>query len=237
MSKTLVNVPDYYPKFQCKCGDCRSTCCSGWGICFSMEEYFRLLGLPASDELRHRIDGTMSLLPDATPERYAQLNPNWLGRCPMQREDGHCALQRELGEEVLPKVCRLYPRGLRTAFDTKCSCSNSCEAVIEQFFNRTEPLRFLKMEMEGNLPQTQEVEPPYVAKQSRAIRDYSIAMLQDRSFPLWERLQKLGIALHTALTEHDLSCEFFESLAESLNELEPSVSADNVLDIVYLRYF
>ena len=49
-------VPDYYPAFSCKMGACRSACCVGWPITFSLEDYFRLTGSECSPELRQRSD-------------------------------------------------------------------------------------------------------------------------------------------------------------------------------------
>ncbi len=37
-------VPDYFPRFACKMGECRAACCRGWPVSISMENYFRLLG-------------------------------------------------------------------------------------------------------------------------------------------------------------------------------------------------
>ena len=109
-----VLVPDYFPDFVCKGGACRAVCCDGWGISVSMEEYFRLLGMDCSPQLRRKIDGAFHLAAHPSPQRYAQVTPNWQGDCPIRREDGLCALQCECGEGVLPTVCRVYPRGLRT---------------------------------------------------------------------------------------------------------------------------
>ena len=82
-----ILVPEYFPKFQCKCGACRSCCCKGWGVCVSRDDYFRLVGMNCTASLRKRLDRAFSVLADATPERYAGLNHDWRGRCYLQRED------------------------------------------------------------------------------------------------------------------------------------------------------
>lgn len=136
-------VPDYYENFHCKGGDCRSTCCDGWGISVTREEYFRLLGMDCPPDLRKRLDCAFHSPRDPSPERYMLLTPRWDGDCPLRAEDGLCALQCACGEEVLPSICRYYPRGVRTEFACECSCTNSCEKVLEMLFEREEPLTFV----------------------------------------------------------------------------------------------
>lgn len=74
-------VPDDYADFHCKCGKCRHTCCDGWAVTFPREDYFRLLSVPCSPELRRKLDTSLHLADDPTPERYAELLPNWEGHC------------------------------------------------------------------------------------------------------------------------------------------------------------
>lgn len=61
-------------------------------------------------------------------------------------------MQAELGAEVLPTICRLYPRGIRTEDGNECSCANSCEAVAELLLTYKEPLRFIRYGMDVCAP-------------------------------------------------------------------------------------
>ena len=57
MKETMAYlVPDYYPAFACKMGACRSACCEGWPISFSLTDYFKLLSVECSPELRRKIE-------------------------------------------------------------------------------------------------------------------------------------------------------------------------------------
>ena len=201
-------VPDYVPDFACKMGACRSACCEGWPISFTMDDYFRLLGVPCSPELRRRLDGSMQLALHPTPEEYTQITPRYDGQCPMRMADGRCLLHAELGESALAAVCRLYPRGVREEDGAyECSCANSCEAVLELLLSREAPLTFLRCA----LP----IEPPPAAPRHeffetagrpQEIRLFLIARMQDRRYPLPQRILALGKALHAlddALTAHD----------------------------------
>ena len=129
---------DYYDKFKCKCGDCRSVCCGGWGITVSDEEYFRLIGLDCPAELRYILDCALAVVDDPAPERYAMMKPSYTGKCRLINEQGLCSLQLECGEGALPAVCRMYPRSLT---ENHAGCSASCERVVELLM-RTDPLSF-----------------------------------------------------------------------------------------------
>lgn len=129
---------DYYDKFKCKCGECRSVCCGGWGITVSDEEYFRLIGLDCPAELRYILDCALAVVDDPCPERYAMMKPSYTGKCRLINEAGLCSLQIACGEEVLPAVCRMYPRSLT---EKHAGCSASCERVTEMLMRDT-PLSF-----------------------------------------------------------------------------------------------
>lgn len=181
-------VPDYYSDFRCKGPDCRSTCCHGWGVSISMKDYFRLLGIECSPALRKKLDCAFHLVESPTTERYAQITPNWEGNCPMLQPDGYCQLQCECGEKALPDICRYYPRGLHVDHLPECSCSNSCEAVLELLFKLDEPVRFHEETLSIDLPEN----PSLTERHYGEIRFHCIHVLQDRRYSLAQRLAHLG---------------------------------------------
>ena len=134
--------PDYYEHFACKQGRCRTSCCEGWPITISLKDYYRLLSLDCPSDLRAKLDCALHILDNPTDEEYAQLLPNFFGNCPMHLDDGRCALHAALGEAALPLVCRQYPRSIRRAPVAERCCANSCEAVLDMFLTRAEPIRF-----------------------------------------------------------------------------------------------
>lgn len=200
-------VPDYYPHFRCKQGACRTPCCEGWPISFSMQDYFRLLSVPCSSELRRKLDSAMHLCDHPMPEHYAQISPRWDGQCPLHLPDGRCQMHAELGEEMLSAVCRMYPRGVRTGEFREASCANSCEAVIEMLMNRTEPLRFLRIPVQHCLPDAPPRQHPFhTGGREQDIRLWLIGQLQNRAYPLPRRMLLLSEALMAvdhALAERD----------------------------------
>lgn len=189
-------MPDYFPAFSCKMGACRKPCCEGWPISISMTDYFKLLSVGCSAELRRKLDCALHLAEHPTQEAYAQISPRYDGQCPLHLSDGRCALHAELGEGMLSMVCRLYPRGVRQGEHRECSCANSCEAVPELLLHRSEPLCFISRPMSFNLPKA----PPrqhffHTAGREQEIRLWLISQLQNRSYPLPQRMLLLGEAM------------------------------------------
>lgn len=187
-------VLDYFEDFHCKCGQCRHNCCDGWAVTFSRDDYFRLLSVPCSPELRRKLDISLHMTNRPSPERYAQLLPNWEGHCPLQREDGLCGLQTECGEDGISTTCRYYPRGFRTLDDNQCACSASCEQVVELLLARRTPLTFHWRALTLAIPVSPRV-PAQEAEHTRSLRQDMIAMLQVREKPMAQRLMGLYAAI------------------------------------------
>lgn len=201
-------APDFYAPFLCKCGECRHSCCKGWNVSISEKEYFRLIGIDCSEQLRRRLDEAFFVPHDASPERYALLNHNYLGDCPLRLESGLCALQREKGESALPAVCKLYPRSIDPAL-AEATLANSCEAVLEGFICREAPITFETV-MLPERPTSRESE------ERLKVRKRCIALLQDRRLAVRYRIASIGDMLQTA---HAKRIPFSKRLA-ALIELE-----------------
>lgn len=186
-------VPAYYKDFSCKGGACRTCCCGGWAVTVSMKEYFSLLGLECSRELRYKIDGALHLLKDADENRFAQILPAFDGTCPMRRKsDGYCALQCECGEDVLPAVCRYYPRSPRLWPQAECCISCSCEKVLEDLIATPEKLTFEEKELAFYFDEEDE---PIVEKDVAEERKKCMDLLQDRAFSVTERMDHIFLFL------------------------------------------
>lgn len=216
-------IPDYYPRFACKMGACRSACCVGWPISISMKNYFYLLGLDCRRDLRERLDRGLRVLDRPTEEEYARFEPRYDGNCALRMQDGRCALHAGLGEDVLPDVCRLYPRGIHQSEDgAECSCANSCEAVLELLLAEEQPITFSRrmLTLQPPPPQPRIVVFDTLGRETD-IRLHLIKEIQDRSIPLPQRLLGLGDLterISLALQRHD---------AAMLDRIlqEPSVAA------------
>lgn len=178
---------DYFDDFQCKCGDCRHSCCRGWQINVNEQEYFRLIGMNCSDELHHRLECAFSQPQRPTEACYRTIAPNWLGQCHMLAEDGLCMLHRECGAAALPQVCNFYPRSLKRIgnFQLAC-CSGSCEKVIELLLSQ-DRLQLLEHE---------EAFEPLLSLQAQdaslELTMRCVQLVQDRTKSLGERIDAIA---------------------------------------------
>lgn len=201
-------VPDYYSDFSCKMGACRTACCIGWPVSITIDDYFKLVGVDCSNELRRRLDVALHLSTNPHPEDYARITPGFDGNCHLRMEDGRCLLQAELGEEALPHVCNLYPRGLRSDTNRECSCTNSCERVIELLFQHKQPITFHNTSLAFDCPPAAGRSVQFeTAGREQEIRLHFIKQLQQRAYPLPIRLMLLSHELNSmddALNAHDL---------------------------------
>jgi len=110
MTTTKVfTVPNYYKKFSCKVGDCRNSCCKGWDVTISRNDYFILQGMNCSKKIRHLLDKSLQILNRPTPECYAVIVKSDDNDCPFHMSTGYCMLQAQCGEKILPNICHYFP--------------------------------------------------------------------------------------------------------------------------------
>ena len=159
----------------------------------SMEEYFRLLGMDCSQALRRRLDCAFLLAEDADPEHYAKIHPNYLGKCPMHREDGLCALQCEGGEGVLPDVCRLFPRAAYVFGESRCVCSSACEHTVELLMADETPVEMETRLLPDHL--LQHARPVDFSPERMAVQEECLRQIRDRSVPLSRRIDRIAAYL------------------------------------------
>lgn len=98
-----IRKPAYYDAFQCLSGACPDTCCAGWEVCIdedSLARYQALTG-PLGEQIR------AALVTDADGDVCFCVEN---GHCALQRADGLCTIQAQLGEKALCKVCDAHPR-------------------------------------------------------------------------------------------------------------------------------
>lgn len=207
MSEHIFYVPDYYPLFACKCGDCRKSCCRGWNISFTMQEYFRCIGMDCSKELRRRLDGAFHPADHPDPDRYAVITPNWRGECPLIGEDGLCLLQKECGEEAMSGVCRYYPRTPKSRFGYSCTLTGSCERVIELLYGRKEPIRMLALPLKWDIALPAPSDDMQLRETWQMLRKEAVLTLQKRELPLHERLAAISYQ-QTEATDAEIFCAF-----------------------------
>lgn len=101
MTSILYEI-SFFRKFHCTIKDCPNTCCKGWRVIFDEETYQRYLAESGKNGIRLR-----SSIKKMNGEVYFRAS---LKRCTFYEKTGTCNLQRTLGTDYMPLVCRQYPR-------------------------------------------------------------------------------------------------------------------------------
>lgn len=181
----LYTIPDYYHEFTCTADKCEDTCCAGWQIMIdkkSLGKYRKVRGA-FGRRLRRSIDWKEGAFRQSADKRCAFLN-----------RDNLCDLYTALGKGNLCKTCRNYPRHIEEFENVReITLSVSCPAVAKILLGKTEPVRFLTYEKDGE----EEFEDfdPFLYSVLADARETMFRVLQDRKKDLeWRIVLTLALA-------------------------------------------
>lgn len=175
---------DYYKNFKCKCGECRSSCCEGWNVSVTLQEYFKLNNLECTEYFRKKLNDAFYIELKPTIDHYAIIKKNYEGDCVFHGNDGLCELHKNFGEQNIPSICNFYPRYINKEMALERSCSNSCEKVLEMLFEND-----LKLEIEYYETDDQLIN---ANKEYELSRKKMIEVLQTRSMSLKEKIYEIS---------------------------------------------
>lgn len=118
-------------------GECPNTCCKGWRVIFDEETYQRYLMEPGKNGRRLR-----SSIAKIDGEVYFR---DSLKVCTFYEKEGLCNLQRVLGTDYMPEVCRLFPR-FRQHYGSFAeeTLFLSCPEAARLFLEHMDALAFVK---------------------------------------------------------------------------------------------
>ena len=214
--------PDYASSFRCLAGACPDTCCKDWEIILDEDTLARYQKLPGAfgDKVR------AALTQDADGDTMFRLTD---GHCPLLREDGLCRVQLALGEEGLCNTCRQHPRFYEEYGSTKeLTLSISCPAAAKLLLEHDASVTFVSHEDGAPVSGCNDLDPErYLAL--RCARDTAIALVQNRSLSIFDRLGLLllfAVRLQKLLDEAaygrlDALLAQFSSLARCRRALSP----------------
>ena len=129
-------IPEFYPDFSCKAGQCQHSCCRGWEIDIDQDTAARYRSMPGSlgDRLRQNM---------LTREGHSCFRMDEAGKCPFLRADGLCQIIRETSEENLCVICTMHPRFFTYVGSYELAGTGlSCEKTVELLLGPSGPLRF-----------------------------------------------------------------------------------------------
>ena len=251
MSADLLQ-PHYADRFRCIGPECEESCCQGWGIFVDKATYKKYRATPA---LRQAASEHIKINPDARNNfQYARLKFPDGGGCPFLADDSLCSIQKRFGSEFLSKTCARYPRAL-ARFDGRMqralylSCPEAARTVLfhTQLLPSDGP-RYRQFVLEEAAP----VAPPAADFLVRQLRAFALDVLQDETYPVWQRLFVLGIVcrrVHELTTAQQTTkiCSLLAQYATMLREgalhspldnvpARPGLQLDLVLQLIKLRF-
>lgn len=191
--------PAYYDDFHCLMSACRLNCCrGGWHIGFSKKDYQTLKSQTGSPELNARLEHCVRRVRKGTfaGRDYGEFVLQG-GECPLLL-DGICALQKEKGAEVLPEVCRVFPRGARylPSGYFERMLTPACEGVLALLWELPEGVGFVSAPLpEEDRREWKDPGECALLPWFQDIRSVCIDILQNRRLPLPERVFAMGMAL------------------------------------------
>lgn len=204
MKKALVLKPEYYDSFSCKGSSCRQTCCGGWAITLSKEEYRKIQHYIRDNKIfSSRTYFQKMPATQRSDNSYMKMILDINQNCQFLNEKKLCNLQCHFGKETLPNTCNWFPRKLFENYGLFCAtASPGCEKVLEMLpINRS--LAFsIQEEYIGNcFPKSlsiQQIYPKDIYPYAQYFQDiYSmcILILQAQDVSLEDKMILLGIGL------------------------------------------
>ena len=189
--------PRYVKDFHCIGPDCEDSCCVGWTVHVDKASYKKYRATPA---LRAASLVHIQVNPEAANNfEYARIKLQPDGRCPFLSAGDLCNIQLHHGAEFLSQTCLRYPRTL-VRFDGQIEKGLylSCPEAARVVLLNPDLLAAQDQRQDGILYRNFRLEDAQNAvcldanEVARRLRTFTLDLLQDRSYPLWQRLFLLG---------------------------------------------
>lgn len=130
---------DYYDTFTCIADKCSFTCCQEWKIAVEDDTYIKWNRLSLTKQNNNYLDQYVKQK-DGT--RVIALNEQ--KQCPFLSEQKLCNLVLNLGDEVLPETCAIFPRQIHEFADRKEYSLVSCCPEVVDLMNQQDKISFTK---------------------------------------------------------------------------------------------
>jgi lysine-N-methylase len=184
--------PRYAESFRCVGPACEDSCCQGLGVYVDKGTYKKYRATPSLRGLASEHIALNTVSPDNF--KYARIRFNSDDACPFLDPDKLCIIQKRHGADFLSKTCSRYPRAL-VRFDGRMqkalylSCPEAARLVLlsPRLLSAFGAAGYEIFRLENS--QAAANSQPL----SRQLRSFSLQVLRDRSYPLWQRLFALGI--------------------------------------------
>ena len=199
--KRSLLIPQYFKNFTCIGSDCEDSCCIGWRVDIDHNTYKKYRSLKDS-KLTPLIKKSISRNRSGNNEStYAKINLEE-GCCPFLDDKKLCKIQLEKGHTYLSNVCTVYPRMTNSIDGTlEKSLTMSCPQAVRIALLNPQPMEF--DECDESVDTTNMILHkfnvndinmlPKGSKYFWDLRIFTISILQNRDYEIWERLIILGL--------------------------------------------
>jgi lysine-N-methylase len=224
----------HYETFRCIGADCEDTCCDGWSVTVDRHTYDKYQGC-SDPELAVPLRELVTINANAAnDDEYATFKLSET-HCPFLAQ-GLCSIQGRLGEDYLSNTCATYPRMMTVAGDVlERTLDLSCPEAARIVLLDPAPLRFEERESNGeafrignvsvpDTPNSKYGDKPY--PYFREVRGLAVTLLQERMYPLWQRLLILAYF-----------CDKLNEMAEAGNDQDVPKIIQGYLDAALHRLF
>lgn len=199
MKFATILEPACFQHFFCKGPECSDTCCAGWDIIIdeaTSQQYAACEDVELNALFEKHLD--FERASTTSSQTYVKLEQQ---SCPFLTEERLCRIQQRLGEEALSLTCANYPRIFNQIDDVlERSLCSSCFQAAQLILLNKEPMQFIRRKESVALPPqkfgvihsaSEITVKPYAY--FTAIRKFVIELLQNRTYPLWQRLSLLSV--------------------------------------------
>ena len=233
-----ITEPSYYRQFQCIAATCPDSCCTGWDVAIDQTTYelyqncqhTKLQPLFRQHIMRNTEPvGTSGYIP------YALIKMQ-NSHCPFHDSDGLCLIQKSLGETALSATCANYPRNYNVVDGIlERSLNLSCPEAARLVLLSDTPLQVGFYEAEVEIPPEQvdsldtatgRPEKPF--RHFQPIRALIVATLQNRTYPVWQRVLLLNLFCHQLAVLS--SAEYDERIPRLLDDFSENVQSGALRD-------
>lgn len=211
-----TRVISFYEQFHCLANQCPHTCCNGWMIPVdeaTAECYEKMPGLRGRRMRFFLKRGERTVLRRV------------LGRCPYENSDHLCQHQCNGELELMPLVCRVYPRhGVSYGAVEEVTFEASCPVIADLLVKQRERLSFQEFTGTVEPVWVMENEDPKFLEFLLQDRERILDFLWKKERPLHEQMQAIYAY---ARQENDwISRNRMEHLAETKLSYDPIEQGD-----------
>lgn len=219
--------PNYYDEFHCIATACEHCCCYNWEI--EVDEQTYQSYMKEQDEFGEKLKANIVKKED---KRHFKMIH---GKCPFLTTNQLCGIYQKLGEQAMCDVCTEYPR-FEVSYNDHIEhiLALSCEEVGRIMYGQKDGITFCKEVQEETTDSSMKAQTKIVNEAILnslfEVRDYCIALIQDREFPLEQRI--FDLLRYSALIQQCLDMQDYDrihKIIKNFKKLEWQPQQDHIL--------